>query len=44
MKTTANFILRKIKEKDPDQYAALLQSIGVAEETTEEPQSAVGAQ
>jgi wobble nucleotide-excising tRNase len=44
MKTTANFILRKIKEKDPDQYAALLQSIGVAEETTEEPQSAVEAQ
>ncbi|MDC0663587.1 AAA family ATPase [Marinobacter sp. SS21] len=29
MKTTANFILRKIKEKDPDQYSALLQSIGV---------------
>ena len=28
MKTTANFILRKIKEKDPDQYSALLQSIG----------------
>lgn len=28
MKTTANFILRKIKEKDPDQYLALLQSIG----------------
>lgn len=29
MKTTANFILRKIEEKDPDQYSALLQSIGV---------------
>ncbi|MDO3386039.1 AAA family ATPase [Gilvimarinus sp. SDUM040013] len=29
MKTTANFILRKIQEKDPDQYSALLQSIGV---------------
>lgn len=29
MKTTANFILQKIKEKDPDQYSALLQSIGV---------------
>ena len=40
MKTTANFILRKIKEKDPDQYAALLQSIGVTEEPIEEPQAA----
>lgn len=29
MKTTAKFILQKINEKDPDQYAALLQSIGV---------------
>ncbi|MBL0492821.1 AAA family ATPase [Aeromonas veronii] len=29
MKTTASFILQKIKEKDPDQYSALLQSIGV---------------
>ena len=28
MKTTAKFILRKIEEKDPDQYLALLQSIG----------------
>lgn len=27
MKTTASFILRKIEEKDPDQYSALLQSI-----------------
>jgi wobble nucleotide-excising tRNase len=27
MKTTARFILRKIEEKDPDQYSALLQSI-----------------
>ena len=44
MKTTANFILRKIKEKDPDQYAALLQSIGVTEEPIEEPQTAVEAQ
>lgn len=44
MKTVANFILRKIKEKDPDQYAALLQSIGVAEETSEGPQAAVEAQ
>ena len=33
MKTTANFILRKIKEKDADQYSALLQSIGVNEES-----------
>jgi wobble nucleotide-excising tRNase len=40
MKTTANFILRKIKEKDPDQYAALLQSIDVTEEPIEEPQAA----
>ncbi|CAM3608897.1 hypothetical protein VA7868_03545 [Vibrio aerogenes CECT 7868] len=29
MKTTASFILQKIQEKDPDQYSALLQSIGV---------------
>ena len=43
MKTTANFILRKIKEKDPDQYSALLQSIGVAEEPIEEPQKSVEA-
>jgi hypothetical protein len=28
MKTVARFILRKIQEKDPDQYTALLQSIG----------------
>ena len=32
MKLTANFILRKIKEKDPDQYSALLKSIDVVEE------------
>ena len=44
MKTTANFILRKIKEKDPDQYSALLQSIGVTDEPTEESQTAVEAQ
>ena len=37
MKTTANFILRKIKEKDLDQYNALCQSIGVAQEPSEEP-------
>lgn len=28
MKPAAKFILKKIKEKDPDQYNALLQSIG----------------
>ena len=28
MKSAANFILRKIKERDPDQYSALLESIG----------------
>jgi len=44
MKTTANFILRKIKEKDPDQFSALLQSIGVTEEPAEEPQAAVEVQ
>jgi wobble nucleotide-excising tRNase len=44
MKTTASFILRKIKEKDPDQYSALLQSIGVAKEPAEEAQIAVEAQ
>ena len=32
MKTTANFILLKIKGKGPDQYSALLQSIGEPEE------------
>ena len=32
MKTSAIFILQKIKEKDPDQYSALLLSIGVEEE------------
>ncbi len=41
MKTAANFILRKIKEKDPDQYAALLQSIGATGETTEAFEPAV---
>lgn len=44
MKTTANFILRKIKEKDPDQYLALLQSIDVTEEPVQEPQTTVVAQ
>lgn len=43
MKSTANFILRKIKEKDSDQYSALLQSIGVTDEPIEEPQTAVEA-
>lgn len=32
MKKTAEFILKKIEEKDPDQYSALLQSIGVNED------------
>lgn len=32
MKGASSFILKKIKEKDPDQYFALLQSIGVEEE------------
>lgn len=44
MKTVAHFILRKIKEKDSDQYSALLQSIGVIEESVEEPQTVVAAQ
>lgn len=39
MKTTASFILKKIKEKDPDQYSALLQSIGVTEKPAEESQT-----
>lgn len=29
MKATANFILKRIEKNDPDQYSALLQSIGV---------------
>ena len=37
MNAVATFILCKIKEKDPDQYAALLQSIGVDEDSIEEP-------
>jgi len=37
MKTTAKFILQKIKEKDPDQYSALLYSIHLEEKTVEEP-------
>ncbi len=32
MKTTANFILNKIRENDPDQYSALLESIGVTDD------------
>jgi len=43
-KTTANFILRKIEAKDPDQYSASLQSIGVNEEPVEDAQTAVEAQ
>lgn len=39
MNTTANFILRKIKEKDPDQNSALIQSIEVTEELAEELQT-----
>ncbi len=35
MTTTANFILQKIREKDPDQYSALLQSIGIEEASVE---------
>ncbi|CCO21988.1 AAA family ATPase [Maridesulfovibrio hydrothermalis] len=41
MTTTANFILQKIREKDLDQYSALLKSIGVKDE---EPQTAVEGQ
>jgi hypothetical protein len=44
MKTVARQIVSKIKEKDPDQYSALLQSIGVTEEPAEEPQAAVEVQ
>lgn len=36
MKTTARFILRKIQEKDPDQYSALCQSIGMSEMLTDD--------
>ena len=32
MKTSASFILEKIKESDPDQFSALLHSIGFTEE------------
>jgi wobble nucleotide-excising tRNase len=44
MKTVARQIVSKIKEKDPDQYSALLQSIGVTEEPAEEPQATVEVQ
>lgn len=37
MKTTAQFILKKIEEKDPNQYSALCQSINVSEEPVTEP-------
>lgn len=35
MKTTASYILQKISEKDPDQYNALLQSIGILPDDSE---------
>ena len=35
MKTTASYILQKIYEKDPDQYNALLQSIGILPDNSE---------
>ncbi len=44
MKTTANFILRKIKEKDPDQYSAFLQSIDATEDPLENFQTTVVTQ
>lgn len=44
MKTTANFILQKIKEKDPDQYSALLQSVGINEEPAIETHKTVESQ
>ncbi|MDD5600126.1 MAG: AAA family ATPase, partial [Victivallaceae bacterium] len=36
MQTAAKSILEKIKNRDPDQYSALLQSIGVNEEAVAE--------
>jgi wobble nucleotide-excising tRNase len=39
MKTTAEFILKKIGKKDPDQYNALLQSIGEQPEATPSEES-----
>ena len=44
MQASAKFILKNIEEKDPDQYSALLQSIGETEEPVEEPQTAEVAQ
>ncbi|MCG8611630.1 MAG: AAA family ATPase [Pseudomonadales bacterium] len=44
MQTAAKLILQKIEERDPNQYSALLQSIGVTEEPAEEPQAAVEIQ
>jgi wobble nucleotide-excising tRNase len=44
MQTAAKLILQKIEERDPNQYSALLQSIGVTEEPAEEPQAAVEVQ
>lgn len=39
MKSTAKFILQKIKESDADQYSAFLESIDISEET--EPQQKI---
>lgn len=36
MQTVAKFVLRKIKEADPERYACLLQSIGVSETSVQE--------
>jgi len=44
MKTTANVILRRTKEKAPDQYSALLQSIALTDGPAEEIQTVVEAQ
>ncbi|MCW8966284.1 MAG: AAA family ATPase, partial [Candidatus Pacearchaeota archaeon] len=42
MKMTANFIIKKIQEKDPEQYEALLQSIGVEAESSEAADTSTG--
>lgn len=44
MQTAAKSIMERIKNKDPDQYSALLKSIGVTEEPAEVLQTAVEAQ
>lgn len=43
MQSVAKSILERIKSKDPDQYSALLKSIGVTEETAVEPQTEMAA-